>query len=90
MFYNSTDPSAWSKPAALYYNKNIPEAYYTMTENSPVTKVLNENNMGGSVIKIVKVNNPNGMLDNYDDWLMTQESSFKITNDAIKKLGNAQ
>jgi len=40
--------------------------------------VLNNGNMGGSVIKVVKINNPNGMLDNYHDWLKSQESGLKL------------
>jgi len=95
IFGNSTNPSYWSSPAVFYYDKNSAgdpfyKTLYAMAENSPATKALNNNNMGGSVIKVVKINNPNGMLDNYQDWLKTQESSFKITNDALKKLGNSR
>jgi hypothetical protein len=57
-----------------------------MTDTSPVTKVLNEGSMGGSVIKIVKINNPNGILDSYQNWLKTQESQLVIVNDAIKNV----
>jgi hypothetical protein len=42
--------------------------------------------MGGHVIKIVKINNPNGILDNYQNWLKNQESSLIITNNALKNI----
>jgi hypothetical protein len=95
IFANSTDASLWNNPAVYYYNKtnaNDPfyKILYAMTNTSPATKVLNNDNMGGSVIEIVKVNNPNGILDNYQDWLKNQESSLKFTNDTILKLENAR
>jgi hypothetical protein len=76
---------------AYYYNKNnldnpFYKTLYTITATSPVTKVLNDGNMGGHVIKIVKINNPNGILDNYQNWLKNQESSFVITNNALKNI----
>jgi hypothetical protein len=95
IFNNSTDASPWSSPAVNYFDKRFADnpvykTLYAMTENSPVTKVLNNGNMGGSVIKVVKINNPNGMLDNYHDWLKSQESGLKITNDAILKVESAR
>lgn len=94
-FDNSTSPSTWNTPAIYYYDKtNVNDPFYktlyAMTESSPVTKVLNNGNMGGNVIKIVKVNNPNGILDSYQNWLKNQESSLVITNDAIQKIRNAK
>lgn len=94
-FDNSATPSTWNTPAVFYYDKaNADDPFYktlyAMTESSPVTKVLNNGNMGGSVIKIVKVNNPNGILDNYQNWLKNQESGLVITNDAIKNIRNAK
>lgn len=94
-FDNSTTPSTWDTPAIYYYDKaNADDPFYktlyAMTESSPVTKVLNNGNMGGSSIKIVKVNNPNGILDSYQNWLNSQESSLVITNDAIKKIRNTK
>jgi hypothetical protein len=61
-----------------------------MTDTSPVTKILNEGSMGGSVIKIVKVNNPNGILDSYDNWLKSQEFQLVIVSDAIKNVRSAK
>lgn len=94
-FNSTTNPSTWSTPAVYYYDKtnaNDPfyKTLYAMTESSPVTKVLNNGNMGGSVIKIVKINNPNGILDNYQNWLNNQESSLIITNGAIQKIRNTK
>jgi len=91
IFSKLTDTSFWNSPTTYYYDKTnagdpFYKTFYAMTESSPVTKVLNNNNMGGNVIKVIKVNNPNGILDNYNDWLKSQESGLKITNDAIKKI----
>jgi len=93
-FRNSTNPSDWSTPKIYYYDKtnaNDPfyKTLYAMTDTSPVTKVLNSDNMGGSVIKIIKVNNLNGILDNYENWLKGQESNFTITNAALKNVKQA-
>jgi hypothetical protein len=91
-FNNPTNNKAnWNNPVAYYYNKNnldnpFYKTLYTITATSPVTKVLNDGNMGGHVIKIVKINNPNGILDNYQNWLKNQESSFVITNNALKNI----
>jgi hypothetical protein len=94
-FRNSTNPSDWTKPAVYYYDKTNADqprykTLYAMTDTSPVTKILNEGSMGGSVIKIVKVNNPNGILDSYDNWLKSQESELIIVNDAIKNVRSAK
>jgi hypothetical protein len=94
-FNGSTTASSWSTPVAYYYDKtNATDPFYktlyAFTQNSPATKVLNNDNMGGSVIKIVKISNPNGMLDNYNNWLKNQESGLKITNEAINKLENTR
>ena len=91
-FNSPTNNNAnWNNPMVYYYNKsNIDNPFYktlyTMTDISPVTKVLNDGNMGGHVIKIVKINNPNGILDNYQNWLKNQESSLIITNNALKNI----
>ena len=90
-FHNSTNPSEWTKPAVYYYDKTNADqprykTLYAMTDTSPVTKILNEGSMGGSVIKIVKVNNPNGILDSYDNWLKSQEFQLVIVSDAIKNV----
>lgn len=91
-FNNPTNSNTnWNNPVLYYYNKNnldnpFYKTLYTMTATSPVTKVLNDGNMGGHVIKIVKINNPNGILDNYQNWLKSQESSFVITNNALKNI----
>ena len=91
-FNNPTNNNAnWNNPLVYYYNKsNIDNPFYktlyTMTDTSPITKVLNDGNMGGHVIKIVKINNPNGILDNYQNWLKNQESSLIITNNALKNI----
>jgi hypothetical protein len=42
--------------------------------------------MGGHAIKIVKVNNPNGILDNYQNWLKDQKSGLIIINSALKNI----
>ncbi len=94
-FRNSTNPSDWTKPAVYYYDKTNADqqrykTLYAMTDTSPVTKILNEGSMGGSVIKIVKVNNPNGILDSYGNWLKSQESQLIIVSDAIKKVRNTK
>lgn len=88
-FKDSSDPSAWDTPTTYYYAKDNKDTtfyktLYGMNEQSPVTEILSEANMGGSVIKIVKVNNPDGITDNYEDWLSSQESSFVITDSALK------
>jgi len=91
-FNTSAAASPWNSPTIFYYDKTnavsdpFSKTVYAMTENSPVTKVLNDNNSGGHVIKIVKINNPNGILGNYSDWLKNQESGLKIINTAILKL----
>jgi hypothetical protein len=90
-FHNSTNPSDWTKPVIYYYDKTNADqqrykTLYSMTDTDPVIKVLNEGSMGGSVIKIVKVNNPNGILDNYDNWLKSQESELVIVSNAIKNV----
>lgn len=91
-FNNPTNKNAnWNNPVVYYYNKsNLDDPFYktlyTMTSTSPVTKVLNDGYMGGHVIKIVKINNPNGISDNYQNWLKNQESSFIITNTALKNI----
>jgi hypothetical protein len=94
-FDTSANPSTWNTPTVFYYDKtNADDPFYktlyAMTESSPVTKVLNNGNMGGSVIKIVKVNNPNNTLGSYQELLKSQESGLVITNDAIKKIRNAK
>jgi hypothetical protein len=94
-FDSSTNPSAWNTPAVYYYDKtNADDPFYktlyAMTESSPVTKVLNNGNMGGSVIKMVKVNNLINTQGNYQDLLKSQESNLVITNDAIQKIRNTK
>ena len=94
-FDTSATPSTWNIPATFYYDKtNADDPFYktlyAMTENSPVTKVLNNGNMGGNVIKIIKVNNPDKTLGSYQDLLKSQESGLVITNDALKKVRNTK
>jgi len=95
IFNNSASASTWNTPATYYYDKtNADDPFYktlyAMTESNPVTKVLNNGNMGGNVIKVVKVNNPNGILDNYQNWLKTQKSNLVITNTALKTISNTK
>lgn len=95
IFKNSTNASLWDNPTAVYFDKNYIEsphykAIYSMTEKNAVTEALNDDNMGGSTIKLVSVDNPSGVLDNYANWLKNQKSIFSFTNDTIKQLENTK
>jgi hypothetical protein len=94
-FDASLSPASWNTSAVYYYDKTNAEdpfykTLYAMTETSPVTKVLNNGNMGGSTIKMVKVNNPSTTSGSYQDLLKSQESSLIIINDALKKINNTK
>jgi hypothetical protein len=92
MFNNKNNSNAnWNTPAVYSYDKNntdVPfyKTIYATTKDSLITKVLNDGNMGGHVIKVVKVNNPNGILDTYENWLKNQESNLIITNNVLKNI----